>query len=353
MTVSAHPLTHEERHARFVLELLDDPGGQGGPALDAPDWPLLARLAQRHAVLIRVADRLADLGVPLPRDFVASAERERERSRATLDVLRHVQANSIRHRVAWMAPKVPQRYPDVGDDLDLLVFTPDLGVDRLLLDGIPVTGERASLANRLSGSTVYTVVGVIAPGLVIDIHHGRVGPAGQHVAFARALQSGGQRQVLGGGGPELCVPAPEDQLVLQGLEKVAGRRSFHLCDVLQTVAILRRARLDWDRVVTTARAHGGWDGLSCYLYYVDEVYARLVGWRLLAPEQRHTLTLRGWGHATLHETGFRFPALRVTGRLHGSQLGRSLGQAQWNTALRLSLWPFAVVGTRLAQARTW
>jgi hypothetical protein len=197
------------------------------------------------------------------------------------------------------------------------------------------------------------MVGAITPGLVIDIHHGRVGPAGQHVAFARALQSGGQRQVLGGGGPELCVPAPEDQLVLQGLEKVAGRRSFHLCDVLQTVAILRRARLDWDRVVTTARAHGGWDGLSCYLYYVDEAYARLVGWRLLAPEQRHTLTLRGWGHATLHETGFRFPALRVTGRLHGSQLGRSLGQAQWNTALRLSLWPFAVVGTRLAQARTW
>ena len=50
---------------------------------------------------------------------------------------------------------------------------------------------------------------------------------------------------------------------------------------------------------------------------------------------------------------FRFPAVRVTGRLHGSQFGRSLGQAEWRTALRLSLWPFAVVGTRLAQARAW
>ena len=351
MTVPRNSLTHEERHARFILELLLDDAAGGGPALEQPDWPLLARLAERHAVLVRVADRLADLGVPVPPGFAAAAERERDRGRATLDVLRHVHAAGIRHRIAWMAPKFPQRHPDVGDDLDLFLFTPDVEIDRLVLEGIPVRRERPSLANRLSGSTVYTVIGAIAPGLVVDIHHGRVGPAGQHVAFARTLARHGQRQVIGG--TELSVPAPEDQLVLQGMEKVAGRRSFHLCDVLQTIAIVRRPRLDWDRVLATARAHGAWDGLSCYLHYVDEAHARLVGRPLLPVELRPTLTLGGWGHATLREAGFRFPAVRVTGRLHGSQLGRSLGQAEWSTALRLSLWPFAVVGTRLTQARTW
>src|SRR5207237_1001973 len=256
MTVPLQPLTQEEHHARFILELLlDDPAGRG-PALEGPDWPLLARLAQRHAVLVRVADRLVDLGVPVPPGFAAAAEWERDRARATLDVLRLVQAACVR-----------------------------------------------------------------------------------------------QRHVLGG--TELCVPAPEDQLVLQGLEKVAGRRSFHLCDMLQTIAILRRPRLDWDRVLATAVAHGGWDGLSCYLHYVDEAHARLVGRELLAVEQRRTLTLHGWGHATLREAGFQFPAVRVTGWLHGRQFGRSLGRAEWNTALRLGLWPFAMMGTRLAQARTW
>ena len=351
MTVPLQPLTQEERHARFILELLvDDPAGKG-PALDGPDWPLLARLAQRHAVLVRVADRLVDLGVPVPPGFAAAAEWERDRARATLDVLRLVQAACVRHRIAWMAPKVLQRYPDVGDDLDLLVFTSDVAIDRLVLEDVPVTCERPSFANRLSGSTVYTVAGAMASGLVLDVHHGRVGPAGQHAAFARVLARNGQRHVLGG--TELCVPAPEDQLVLQGLEKVAGRRSFHLCDMLQTIAILRRPRLDWDRVLATAVAHGGWDGLSCYLHYVDEAHARLVGRELLAVEQRRTLTLHGWGHATLREAGFQFPAVRVTGWLHGRQFGRSLGRAEWNTALRLGLWPFAMMGTRLAQARTW
>jgi hypothetical protein len=348
MSAPLRSLTPAERHARFTLELLldDTPG-----PLEGADWQLLARLAQRHAVLVRVADRLAELGIPVPREFAAAAERERERARVTLDVLRHVQAACVRHRIAWMAPKVLQRYPDVGDDLDLLVFTSDVEIDRLVLQDVPVTRVRPSFTNRLSGSTVYTVVGAGTCGLVVDIHHGRLGPAGQHVAFAKVLARTGQRHVLGG--TELCVPAPEEQLVLQGLEKVAGRRSFHLCDLLQTIAILRRPRLDWDRVLATAEAHGGWDGLSCYLHYVDEAHARLVGRPLLAAEQRRTLTLQGWGHATLREAGFRFSAVRVTGRLHGRQLGRSLGRAEWNTALRLSLWPFAMVGTRLAQARTW
>src|SRR2546430_12659778 len=42
------------------------------------------------------------------------------------------------------------------------------------------------------------------------------------------------------GGLECARPAPEDQLVLQGVEKVVARRAFHLTDVLFTIATIRR-----------------------------------------------------------------------------------------------------------------
>src|SRR5205807_541665 len=154
----------------------------GDPALRRTLADRARRRTEEQFDMVRNGARLAEL---LQR--AAAAEWERDRARATLDVLRLVQAACVRHRIAWMAPKVLQRYPDVGDDLDLLVFTSDVAIDRLVLEDVPVTCERPSFANRLSGSTVYTVAGAMASGLVLDVHHGRVGPAGQPAAFARRL----------------------------------------------------------------------------------------------------------------------------------------------------------------------
>ena len=340
-------LTREERHARLILEVL-----LGQPAwatLETADWNLLTRLGQRHAVLVRVADRLAALGIRAPRRFVAAADAERRRACRALEVLRHVQAACEQRGIAWMVPKALQRLPDVGDDLDLLVFASSAGTDRLMLEGLPATGGRPTLVDRVAGSCVYTIAGVAGPDLTVDIHHGRVGSAGQHAAFARALAQNARPVVLDR--TPFSVPSPEDQLVLQGLEKVAGRRSFHLCDMLQTIAILRGPPVDWDYVLATARAHGGWDGLGCYFHYVDQAHLRLVGSELLPAGPRRVLRLHGWGHARLREAGFRFPAWRVTARLHGCQLGRALGAGDWDAALRLSLWPIAVLGTRLGRRR--
>ena len=344
-SLSMTQLTREERHARSILELLI--GQPAWAALETVDWSLLARLAQRHAVLARVADRLAVLGVPAPRRFVAAADGERQRARRAVEVLRQLQATCERHRIAWMVPKALQRFPDVGDDLDLLTFASNPAIDRLILEGVTATGGRPTLVDRVAGSRVYTVVAAGGPVLTLDIHHGRVGSAGQHAGFVRALARNGRPEALDGA--QFSVPSPEDQLVLQGLEKVAGRRSFHLCDMLQTIGILRRPHLDWDYVLATARAHGGWDGLGCYLHYVDEAHARLVGQELLPAEPRHALRLHGWGHARLREAGFRFGAVRVTCRLHGQQVRRALGAADWDAALRLSVWPIAVLGTRLGR----
>lgn len=336
-------LRHEERYARFIVDLmLGEPLGE---TLERPDWSGLTRLALRHAVLARVSERLAAFGVTGSPGFVSAADRERARARGAVEVLQHVQAACARHGIAWMVPKAVQRYPDVGPDLELLVFAPGDAIDRFVLEGLPVIRDHSTLLNRLAGNTVYTVIGAEAPGLVLDVHHDRVGSAGQHTAFTRVLARNARRAMLDG--TELSVPSPEDQLVLQGLESVVGRRSFCLSDVLQTITLLRTPRLDWDHVVATAQAQGGWGGLSCYLHYVDEVHSHLVGRPVLTVEQQRALPLRGWGRVRLHEAGFCFPAVRVTGRIHGRQLGAALVRADWNTALRLSLWPFAVVGSRL------
>lgn len=342
------PLAREERLAALVLTLLL---GEDLPtvALAAVDWNLLADLAEQNAVLVRLADRLADCGIHPPRRLAEAAERERERARIALGVLELIAAAAARHGVPWILTKARDRLPDVGDDLDLLVGADADAADRWLLEGVAVNRHEPTLAHRLAGSTLYTVTGT---SLVLDIRHGRLGHAGQHADYATQLFRNQRCVTLGG--VTCAVPAPEDQLVLAGVEKVTARRTFHLCDVLHAIGTIRqrRAHIDWDYVVATARTLGIRGALSCYLHYVDDIYARLVGAGagLLDPATRRVLGPPPRGLARRAEfgrAGFRFPALWLTGRVHAQQLVRKLVARDWTGANRLAIWPFAAVAARL------
>jgi hypothetical protein len=311
----------------------------------AVDWDLCARLGKQNAVLIRFAERLAAVGVRPPARFADVVEGERARGQAALDVLRHVRRTGARHRVAWLLPKATQRFPDLGDDLDLLVRARTVGVDRVLLEGLPVIRQPRTLAHRLAGTTVYTV---LQGGIALDIHHGRVGNAGEHTRYPTHLVESGRLTIVGG--TEVFTPSPEDQLVLQGLEKVAGRRAFHLSDVVHTVGTLRAEGLDWDYVIKTARAHGGEAGLCCYLSYVDEIHRRVVGRPLLLPEVQRTLRIDGWGRVDFRDGAFRFPAFRVSGRLYARQLVANVRSGRWGSAGRLCLLPFVAAAALARRA---
>ncbi len=335
----------EAHHAQLILRLLIAEPVSPGEFADL-DWGLLARLGKGNAVLIRVAERLIAAGARPPVWFADVVEGERVRARAALDTLEHVRRAASRHGVEWLLPKATQRLPDLGDDLDLLVLARSNAVDALLLEGIATVRRRRTVANRLAGATVYTV---LQGGIALDIHHGRVGSAGEHTRYAAHLVESGRAATIAG--VEVVVPSAEDALVLQGLEKVAGRWSFHLSDVVHTVATLGAERLDWDYVIGTARAHGGEAGLCCYLHYVDEIHERFVGRRLLHPETRRALRFDRWGKVDFEEGAFRFPALRVSGRVYAREFLVHIRSGCWDSAARLCLLPLVAGATLAARSR--
>jgi putative nucleotidyltransferase-like protein len=339
--MSAPPLAREERLAALALRLLLGERVSTDGLVDV-DWSRLAVLAEQNGVLVRLADRLAAQGVHPPRRFTAPAEQERARARVALEVLAQVHAAGVRHGVEWLLPKAGDRFPDLGDDLDLLTLAQTDAVDRSLLEGIAVTPQRPTLAHRLAGSTVYGVVGA---DLVLDIRHGRLGHAGQYAAYAARLFR--TRRPVAFGGLACATPAPEDQLVLQGVEKVVARRTFHFTDVLTTIATIRRRDLDWPYVIATARALGVRGGLSCYLQLFHDVHARLLGGELLARDTRRALGPRLSRHARVDGAGVHCSALWVTGRVHVRQLAGALVSGDWAAAGRLGLWPLAALGARL------
>jgi len=339
--------TSEQRHATLALQLLLDGGAAPTAALD---WQLLRAVADRNAVLVRLDDQLERLALRPPRSFTVAADRERQRVRAALHVVREIGDRCARHGIAFLFPKALQHYPDMGSDLDLLVLSESEGTDALLLEGLAASPVARSLHDRIAGATTYRLQESRLP---LDVRHGRLGPVGEQASYPRALLANRQRCLIAGA--EFFVPAPEDQLILQGMDRVSGRRSFRLGDVVATIATVRALPIAWTYVTQTARAIGVLAGLGCYLSYVEQIHQALYGRGLLPPDAHQGLLLRGWGRATFHHGAYRFPAVRVGNRLYWRQLATSVGAGNWRAASRLCLWPAAVAGDglrRLARARS-
>jgi hypothetical protein len=328
--------TSEQRHATFVLRtLLDD---VVGPESTALDWPLLERLAERNAVLVRLADRLERGGVQLPPAFAAARAAARARAEVALDVIAAVSAACARHGIAFLFPTALDHYPDLGQDLDLLVLSQSEASDAAALGALVATRRDGGLRDRLAGATTYRLE---PSGLLVDIHHGRLGIIGEQTWYPATLIANRRPRTIGT--RDCFVPSVEDQMVLQGMRRVYGRRSFRLTDVVATVTALRVPGLDWGYVIRTARALGMLPGLSCYLSYVDQIHRALYGRDLIPEAPRGRLTLGGWGRVAFRGAAYRFPAARVGGRLYWQELGTALATRNWSAASRLGLLPAVLV----------
>lgn len=357
---SAGPHRAEARYASWLLRLLLSPG----VAPDRPDpldWDVLLAVARANGVLVRTAERLAAGGVALPDPFAAAVAAERRRIRATLALMRHVSRACRARGIAFVFPKAFQDRPDFGDDVDLLLLRRSVRVDRDILAGLAATPVPRDLGECLAGTTTYSITGCPSP---LDVQHGRLGIVGEHHTLSEVLVLHARPIVVAG--IEFAEPRREDQLVLQGLQRVAGRRRIALCDVVFTVSAVRCPTLDWDDVIASARRHGALPGLGCYLSYVDQVHQDAFGTPLLPGAVLPLLPSQGWGRIAYREGGYRVPIVRANSRLYWRQFRQRLAAGDWRGAARLWLIPLVAI-TRAArrlserraaggvagEARTW
>jgi hypothetical protein len=327
----------EERTAGLLVRLLLTATLERPIAGDA-EWDLVLRLSTANAVLLRVAARLRELAVEPPRRFRGTAAQEHLRIRNAMDLMRALGRRCTDLGVAFLFPKSFQHYPDMGRDIDLLVLARPVGGDAALLGDLPWSRKATTVGNRLASTTEYSIRGVGSP---LEIHHGRLGDLGEHARYPAALLARSATASIDG--EQVRVPSPEDQLLLQGMQKVYARRSIRIADVVHAVLVLQRHDLDWDYLEGAAKRLGVYHGLSCYLSYVEQAHRGALGAELLSAERRERLTLDGWGPVAFVDGRYRFAALPVSCRLYAHELASKLLAAHWGSVGRFCLLPLAAV----------
>jgi hypothetical protein len=323
----------DRRHAEGALRLLLGPHGEWDRSPQAWDWDVFVRVARDNVILVRSAAAFGELRVAQPAVFAEAAAQERRRVGRTVEWIGKISELCLQERVPFVFTKAFQHYPDMGHDIDLFVSDHSAGIDALLTRTLGASPIRGSLSHRTAGKTSYELSGCPSP---VEIHHGRMGQIGEHTAYPAILMK--NRRWTTVGGISTYVPSPEDQVILQALQRIYDHLSIRLSDVVHTVAALR-APLDWPYVVETSRRAGIFDGVCCYLTYVDQIHEAVFGTSVVPEALQPALGRHRWGSVQFKEGVYRFPTGSVVGRVYGAKFLAELRALNWEGAGRLALLP--------------
>ena len=338
-------IEQEDRYASIILRLLVD-GTIDPEEQRTVRWGDLLQIAAQNGVLIRVIDQLETIGLE-PRHFFSAAVKEmRARNQRKLALISHISERCNQANVDFVFPKAIQTYPDMPGDIDLYVAATSLDVDRTILKGLHATPLKRTLRNRIEGTANYIVSGCDSP---IEIHHGRVGMVGEHKSYISQLIE--HAVSARAEGDDFLIPSPEDQLVLQGLQRVVQRSYLRLSDVVATITLLRRNALDWNYVVKTVKDLNILYGLSCYLGFIEQIY-RDTFKNYLLPAGFLLLPDADMPRIAFKNGFYRFKRIKVGGRGFMNKFCSALIAENWTVVSRLSLLPLVLASTAFRKLRT-
>jgi hypothetical protein len=292
--------------------------------LDIPhdifDWAALAPVAEVERMTLRVAAWFEKRTLPVPAGLATSVDKARARQQRVADLAACIMSRCDARGVPFVFPKLRQRAPDTGTDLDVLVgaeFSPGLPQE---WSGVPV-----------------------------DVQCRRLGHLGEHARFAERVLA---RRVRNGVGAEsLPQPSAEDALLLLTLGRVYGRPALRLSDVAYAARIVREAEVDPDLLLANAREVGLQSGLACFLHFADQVCQQLLDLPVLGAALRRRLPSGPWGRVAYRDGAFRASVGRVSPILYLRLFASDVAAGDWVGARRLSLLPLAAASRGLHRTR--
>ncbi|MDA2912737.1 nucleotidyltransferase family protein [Acidobacteriia bacterium AH_259_A11_L15] len=309
------------------------------------DWDVVLLFVQKNLITIRMFQALQEFGVPIRhqayRDMVES---ERGRISRTMELIGRISEMLEGEGVEFVLTKSFQHYPDMGHDVDLFVLDRSARVDMLIKSAFRASISKESLSHKLAGKQGYEIDGYPSP---VEIHHGRFGHVGEHNLYPQVLMR--NRQQVTVDGITTFIASREDQLIVQAMQRIYSHLYIRLSDVVHTVSVIRRGDLDWDYVVGTAKRIGIFDGLSCYVSYVNQIYSRLFQTDVVSPEIGKLLVRGGVGKVRFKGWHYHFPIVLTVSRVYSRQFFATVGSLNWEGAARLCLLPplTALAGFRI------
>jgi hypothetical protein len=237
-------------------------------------------------------------------------------------------------------------WPDLGNDLDLYTNAEPQEVFHVMKKCF-----KAQFAPRSWGDRLARKWNFFIPGLpeAVEIHVGRLGQTGEHVALASALPRGAQLFHIGD--YTFPVPSNSHRLMISTLQRMYRHFFFRLCDIVDSASLVDSGAVDFENLCRSAQAAGIWEGVATYLAIVSDYVEKYRGAGLNLPHVVKAAARFGGDEIYFRQSFLRVPIMPQSAGLYGLQLTGLLRRRELHNSARLGLLPWlataAVVGQKI------
>jgi hypothetical protein len=283
-------------------------------------------------VINRIAGNRGDTGVQGWAVSILAAERHRIHN--ALKQLEQVCNALEEENCHTVVMKTLDHWPDLGNDLDLVVMGETQRVVNVLKGRFAAHVEARSWGDRLANKWNFAL-----PGLreAIEAHIGRLGQTGEHIGLAQRFIE--RRVQVTVNGCTFFAPAPEERIYAATLQRMYRHFYFRVCDILNAAAIVESGKLNYYDLRAGAQQAGIWPGVASFLKIVSDYVAKYRGTPLDLPAKVIADATVDGNKIYTHARFLRVPLMPYGARLYTRQLTETAFRGDVPATLRLSLLP--------------
>ena len=241
--------------------------------------------------------------------------------------------------------KTLDHWPDFGTDIDLITMADERRVESILLKKFQGRLLTRSIGDHLAHKRNYQLRGLRES---VEIHAGRLGPAGEHVGLAQRFLD--RRVAAKFDGRVFLLPAPEERIIEGTLERMYRHLYFRLCDIVDAARVVECEPLDFEELRIAADLGGIWAGVATNLRITSEYIGGYRGKGLQLPEEVVVASCFGENEMVVRSKYMWVPLVPQSVSLFARQYGQLARSGNIAATARLSLLPPLAGAAGLAYA---
>jgi len=216
---------------------------------------------KENKILIRYIELLENNNVEVDKNLKTIYYSEVERVRVNRDMINRIACSLKNYEKDYIFFKNFQHYPDMGDDIDILILNNFVDIKHKLITDFPLTEKKPTIFNKLAKKNMLLDN---EKGIEIELHNARLGRLGEFKFTEKEINYCKNIKDI------IYLPSSELQLIINVIQRLYTRSYLRISEILFLKLNFPKT-FDWVLVNEIAKKFGVLKGLNLYLEIIDSL----------------------------------------------------------------------------------